>query len=109
MTEGNLENSRATPSTPLSLATGASPVSRRAPRPVPACGAIAALLLSISLGATPAHAAPKDAEAQQLADEAIFTDYLRLDFKAAEKKLKRALSLCKNKKKTCTPTVQAQV
>jgi hypothetical protein len=75
---------------------------------VRAWGSLAAVLLSMSLGST-AHAGSKDAEAQQLADEAIFTDYLRLDFKAAEKKLKRALALCKNKKNTCTPTVQAQV
>lgn len=70
---------------------------------------MAALLLATTLAPAPAHAASKDAEAQQLADEAIFTDYLRLDFKAAERKLKRAISLCGNKKNTCTPTVYAQV
>jgi hypothetical protein len=116
MTEGNLENSSATPATLASFASQAIAasrgplVSRRSARPARAClGAIAAVLLAMTLGSTPAHAASKDAEAQQLADEAIFTDYLRLDFKAAEKKLKRALALCANKKNTCTPTVYAQV
>ncbi|MET0411544.1 MAG: hypothetical protein ABW217_09615 [Polyangiaceae bacterium] len=75
----------------------------------PWLGSLAAVLLALTLAPASAHAASKDAEAQQLADEAIFTDYLRLDFKAAERKLKRALSLCANKKNTCTPTVYAQV
>lgn len=56
----------------------------------------------------PALAQSKDAEAQQLADEAIFTDYLQLDFKSAERKLNRAIRLCK-RKNACSPTVQAQV
>jgi hypothetical protein len=58
---------------------------------------------------TPRHAlaAAQDAEAQELADQAIFTDYLQLDFKAAEKKLLRAIGLCE--KGSCSPTVQAQV
>jgi hypothetical protein len=54
-----------------------------------------------------AQAAPQDAEAQELADQAIFTDYLQLDFKAAEQKLQRAIRLCE--KGSCSPTVQAQV
>ena len=54
-----------------------------------------------------AHAAAQDAEAQELADQAIFTDYLQLDFKAAEKKLQQAIRLCE--KGACSPTVQAQV
>jgi hypothetical protein len=58
---------------------------------------------------SPRHAlaAPQDAEAQELADQAIFTDYLQLDFKAAEKKLRSAIGLCE--KGSCSPTVQAQV
>jgi len=54
-----------------------------------------------------AHAAAQDAEAQELADQAIFTDYLQLDFKAGEKKLQQAIRLCE--KGACSPTVQAQV
>jgi hypothetical protein len=54
-----------------------------------------------------AWAAAQDAEAQELADQAIFTDYLQLDFKAAEKKLRQAIALCE--KGSCSPTVQAQV
>jgi hypothetical protein len=54
-----------------------------------------------------ARAAAQDAEAQELADQAIFTDYLQLDFKAGEKKLQQAIALCE--KGSCSPTVQAQV
>lgn len=54
-----------------------------------------------------ALAAAQDAEAQELADQAIFTDYLQLDFKAGEKKLRQAIALCE--KGSCSPTVQAQV
>jgi hypothetical protein len=62
---------------------------------------------SFTAWADPAFAASKDGEAQQLADEAIFTDYLKLDFKSAEKKLLRAIKLCG--KDSCSPTVTAQV
>lgn len=54
-----------------------------------------------------AAAAGQDAAAQELADQAIFTDYLQLDFKAAEKKLREAIALCE--KGSCSPTVHAQV
>src|SRR5688572_6092907 len=54
-----------------------------------------------------AWAASQDAAAQELADQAIFTDYLQLDFKAAEKKLKKAIQLCETG--TCSPNVKAQV
>jgi hypothetical protein len=64
-------------------------------------GLVAALL------AGPAHAATQDAAAQELADQAIFTDYLQLDFKSGEKKLKKAIQLCETG--TCSPTVTAQV
>src|SRR4051812_32506993 len=59
------------------------------------------------LRAEPASAATQDAAAQELADQAIFTDYLQLDFKSAEKKLKKAIQLCETG--TCSPTVTAQV
>lgn len=54
-----------------------------------------------------ARAAAQDAEAQELADQAIFTDYLQLDFKSGEKKLRDAIALCE--KGSCSPTVHAQV
>lgn len=63
--------------------------------------------ISSTLSAGPARAASQDAEAQELADQAIFTDYLQLDFKAAESKLKRAIEVCE--KGSCSRTVQAQV
>ncbi len=54
-----------------------------------------------------ASAASQDAEAQELADQAIFTDYLQLDFSAGEKKLLEAIRLCEQG--SCSPTVLAQV
>lgn len=63
--------------------------------------------LAMAICPRDARAAAEDAAAQELADQAIFTDYLQLDFKAAEKKLREALSLCE--KGSCSPTVHAQV
>ena len=63
--------------------------------------------LAALLRAESASAATQDAAAQELADQAIFTDYLQLDFKAGEKKLKKAIQLCETG--TCSPTVTAQV
>lgn len=63
--------------------------------------------LAAALFAQRAQAASQDAEAQELADQAIFTDYLQLDFAAGEKKLKQAIKLCE--KGSCSPTVQSQV
>ncbi len=68
---------------------------------------VVGLALASALFSSEARAAAQDAEAQELADQAIFTDYLQLDFKAAEKKLERAITLCE--KGSCSPTVQAQV
>lgn len=65
------------------------------------------LAMAFVFGAGPALAAAQDAEAQELADQAIFTDYLQLDFTAAEKKLKKAIDLCD--RGSCSPTVHAQV
>jgi hypothetical protein len=63
--------------------------------------------LAAAVWAGRAVAASQDAEAQELADAAIFTDYLQLDFAAGEKKLKQAIQLCE--KGTCSQTVHAQV
>jgi hypothetical protein len=67
-------------------------------------GASAALAL---LAPAVSSAAPRDAQAQELADQAIFTDYLALDFKAGEKKLQKAIKLCE--KGDCSPTTRAQL
>jgi hypothetical protein len=67
-------------------------------------GASAALAL---FQPSSAAAASKDAEAQELADQAIFTDYLALDFKAGEKKLQKAIKLCGSD--GCSETTQAQL
>ncbi|MEY4549980.1 MAG: hypothetical protein RL685_6175 [Pseudomonadota bacterium] len=63
--------------------------------------------LLATLYSVPVRAASQDAAAQELADKAIFTDYLQLDFKAAEKKLKKAIQLCETG--TCSANVKAQV
>lgn len=68
---------------------------------------VAGMAIASAFVAGRAHAAAQDAEAQELADQAIFTDYLQLDFKAGEKKLQQAIRLCE--KGSCSPTVQAQV
>lgn len=65
------------------------------------------MLLALHCTALVAIAAPKDSEAQQLAQEAINTDYLGTDFEAAEKKLKQAIALCKGD--GCSPNVKAQM
>jgi hypothetical protein len=65
------------------------------------------LALATAICPLDARAAAQDAQAQELADQAIFTDYLQLDFKAAEKKLRDAIALCENG--SCSPTVHAQV
>jgi hypothetical protein len=72
---------------------------------LPLIFASAGLLATLYSGSV--WAASQDAAAQELADQAIFTDYLQLDFKAAEKKLKKAIQLCETG--TCSPNVKAQV
>lgn len=54
-----------------------------------------------------AHAAPKDAEATRLAEQAIQDDYLATRFDQAVKKLKKAVNLCKKGK--CSDSVLARV
>lgn len=63
--------------------------------------------VAVALVSPSVRAASQDAQAQELADQAIFTDYLQLDFKAGEKKLLQAIRLCE--RGSCSPTVQAQV
>lgn len=48
------------------------------------------------LVATPAHAAAPDARARRLDHEAMNQDYLATHFKAAEKKLKKAVNVCQS-------------
>lgn len=64
-------------------------------------------LLALSLHTASAFAAPKDVEAQNIAKDAIETDYLGTDFDAAAEKLKQALALCKGD--ACSPKVVAQI
>jgi len=52
-------------------------------------------------------AAPKDAAATKLADEAINTDYLATNFADAEKKLRNAATMCGTA--ACSPQVRARV
>jgi hypothetical protein len=61
------------------------------PRFLAIVGAVGALLLN----STVAAAAPKDDAAEDLAKKAIYTDYLGTKFDEAEKKLKKAIALCK--------------
>lgn len=66
------------------------------------------LALVVALGwVSNLAAAPKDAAATKLADEAINTDYLATNFAAAEKKLRDALTLCGTS--ACSPQVRARV
>ncbi len=58
--------------------------------------------------ATHAFAGPKDQEVQQLAEQAIFTDYLGTNFEAAKQKLQRAAELCAPAA-ACSPGVAAKV
>lgn len=73
-------------------------------------GARAALVLlvacgTLALGAKPALGASKDAAALKLAGDAMGNDYLDTSFGKAEKKLRRALALCK--KSGCSAKVIA--
>jgi len=66
------------------------------------------LALAVALGwASSLAAAPKDAAATKMADEAINTDYLATNFAAAEKKLRDALALCGAN--ACSPRVRARL
>jgi hypothetical protein len=69
------------------------------------------LTLALSLTALfvsiPAGAAPKDAAAVKLADDAIQGDYLATNFAEAEKKLRKAIALCAGD--ACSPKVRARI
>jgi hypothetical protein len=68
----------------------------------------AAILLGLFSRASVASAAGKDAEAEELAKKAIYTDYLGTKFGDAEKRLKQALTLCEPAK-ACSAKVRAQL
>jgi hypothetical protein len=78
-------------------------VDRRLPKSLLFAGITALVWLQTSL----AGAAPKDAAASKLDNDAIYTDYLALKFGDAEKKLKQALNLCG--KAACSPKVVAML
>jgi hypothetical protein len=70
-----------------------------------ACVATAAFVVLV---ARTASAAPNDAEALKLRDQAIDTDYLATNFSAAEEKLQKALAMCKSPA-DCSHAVHARL
>jgi hypothetical protein len=76
-------------------------------RPLPLL-VVLTLSLAWLLLASAAAAGPKDAEAQELAKKAIYTDYLGTKFADAEKKLKQAIAIC-NRGNACAPKVKARI
>jgi hypothetical protein len=76
-------------------------VDRRLPNPL----LLAGINLLILFMPSWAQAAPKDAAASKLDNDAIYTDYLGMQFGNAEKKLKQAITQCG--KNACSPKVVA--
>ena len=72
-------------------------------RRLPAWSGLAFVAVGILLSTPNAVAAPKDAAAIKLADEAINRDYLSANFPEAEKKLRSAISMCGSS--GCIPVV----
>jgi hypothetical protein len=72
-----------------------------------ACAWVAAAAFVI-LAPRTASAAPNDAAALKLRDQAIDTDYLATNFTAAEEKLQKALALCKTPAE-CSHSVHARL
>jgi hypothetical protein len=71
--------------------------------------ALLASVLSVALFTTRfVAAAPNDAAAQKLRDQAIDQDYLATNYAAAEKKLTDGLSLCK-RTSDCSPFIRARL
>lgn len=68
---------------------------------------LAGFSVSIALHALPASGEPRDAAALELAQKAIYTDYLATKFADAEKKLKQAIALCRDA--ACSSKVKAQL
>jgi hypothetical protein len=64
-------------------------------------------LLALHLVPVAASAAPKDAAAQRLADDAINNDYLATKFADAEKKLRKAIAMCAGA--ACSAPVKARL
>jgi len=69
---------------------------------------IASVAATMSLFGRVAMAAPKDAAALKLREQAIYTDYLGTNFAAAESKLAQALALCGDGT-DCEPKVRARL
>ena len=68
---------------------------------------VAAAAVSLLFGRA-AMAAPKDAAALKLREQAIYTDYLGTNFAAAESKLAQALAMCGDGQ-DCEPKVRARL
>ena len=70
---------------------------------------LVACILSVALlTSRTSLAAPNDAAAQKLRDQAIDQDYLATNYTAAEKKLTDALALCQ-KTSDCSPFIRARL
>jgi hypothetical protein len=69
--------------------------------------AVVAAVAGALFWASALSAAPKDAAATKLADDAINTDYLATNFADAEKKLRSAVAMCAAN--ACSPQVKARV
>jgi hypothetical protein len=68
----------------------------------------AAAFIFLALAPRAASAAPNDAAALKLRDQAIDTDYLATDFNAAQDKLQKALAMCKTPAE-CSHSVHARL
>jgi len=66
------------------------------------------VLLAADLASQAARAAPKDAAAQKLAEDAINNDYLATRFADAEKKIRKAIAMC-GAGAACTPQVKGRL
>ena len=67
---------------------------------------LTAFLFSAISWSALASAEPNDAAASKLAEQAIFEDYLNLDYPSAEKKLTDALAKCQ---KGCSAKVKGDI
>jgi hypothetical protein len=75
---------------------------------LPAALLCVAAAFSVCLFVRVALAAPKDAAAQKLREQALYTDFLATNFSAAEAKLSQALALCGDGA-DCDPKVRARL
>jgi hypothetical protein len=77
-------------------------------RRLPPAGAFLASVCAIGLVVRASTAAPSDASATKVRDDAIYNDYLSTSYASAEAKLKSALVLCKDPA-DCSPAIRARL